>query len=372
MKINPSIVSFTGEAIDTLNYERQRHDVKIEIDYINNLGVDIVILDRRGIEFHIPSRFKPSSRQLDFKIYEMFHLQEGISLRFNDVERDTDIIKLQQNFLDSLNYDAKAERNTRRSMVTTTVKLSDLREVNNCIYIKEYDIVLYIPKPGYNVIHPATVSKVVNGFNLNKEKLNDFEFNISINDPNNKIGDRWINISGLIYQITPSRDHTQMEGVIITTSSANLNGDFVHVPMSIDEFKEKIKTYQSYEEAETFGNLESLTKIQADKELEKLKHNNMVEEQKLKAEVSKHKAESEKVKHDLELMSSDLKAQEAKHKAELELLNIQINREKHDMEFQSLHRKNYYEERSYDRKDSSELIKFLPMIIGAGLVLLFK
>ena len=372
MKINPSIVSFPGEAIDTLNYERQRHDVKIEIDYVNNLGVDIVVLDRRGIEFHIPSRFNPSSKQLDFKIYEMFNLQEGVSIKFNEHERDKDIQKLQQNFLDSLNYDSKAQRNSRKSLVTTTVKLNDLRDTNNCLYVKEYDIVIYIARPGYTYLHPATVSQVINGFNLNKAKVNDFEFNIRINDPNNKIGNRWINISGLIYQIIPTRDATQLEGVVVTTSSSDLNGEFVHVPMSIDDFKEKVKTYPSYEEAETFGNLEHLTKAQAEKEIEDLKHKNTMAEQTLKGEVAQYKAEAEKVKHDLDVSNADLKQMEAKHKAELELLQIQINREKHDMEFQSLQRKNYYEERSYDRKDSSELIKFLPMIMGAGLVLLFK
>lgn len=372
MKINPSIVSFPSEAIDTLNFERQRHDVKIEIDYVNNLGVDIVVLDRRGIEFHIPSRFNPSSKQLDFKIYEMFHLQEGVSLRFNEHERDADIVKLQQNFLDSLNYDSKAQRMTRKSLVTTSVKLNDLRDGNNSVYVKEYDIVIYIARPGYTVLHPATVSQVINGFNLNKTKVNDFEFNIRINDPNNKIGNRWINISGLIYQIIPSRDPTQLEGVVVTTSSSDLNGEFVHVPMSIEDFKEKVKTYQSYEEAETFGNLEHMTKTQADRELEQLKHNNSVQVEKLKGETAMHKSQSEESKFNLELANNELKQQEIRHKKELELIQSRLDQEKHEREFESLQRKSYYEERSYDRKDSSELIKFLPMIIGAGLVLLFK
>ena len=372
LKINPSIVSFPSEAIDTLNFERQRHDVKIEIDYVNNLGVDIVVLDRRGIEFHIPSRFNPSSKQLDFRIYEMFHLQEGVSLRFNEHERDADIVKLQQNFLDSLNYDSKAQRMTRKSLVTTSVKLNDLRDGNNSVYVKEYDIVIYIARPGYTVLHPATVSQVINGFNLNKTKVNDFEFNIRINDPNNKIGNRWINISGLIYQIIPSRDATQLEGVVVTTSSSDLNGEFVHVPMSIEDFKEKVKTYQSYEEAETFGNLEHMTKTQADRELEQLKHNNSVQVEKLKGETAMHKSQSEESKFNLELANNELKQQEIRHKKELELIQARLDQEKHSREFESLQRKSYYEERSYDRKDSSELIKFLPMIIGAGLVLLFK
>jgi len=278
----------------------------IETDYINNLGVDIIVLDRRGIEMLIPSRFNPKSKQQEFKILELFNLPEGVSLRFNENEQDADIIKHQQNFLDSLNLDTKAQRTTRKAIVSTVVKLTDLSDSCNCLFIKEYDIVLYIARPGYTVIHPATVSRVISGLDIGKTKVSDFEFGIRINDPDNKIGDRFINISGLVHRITPSRDSTQMEGVLVTTSSAQVNGEFVHVPMSLSEFEAQVKTYKSFEEAETFGNLALLTKQQAETQLENLKH------------------------------------------------------------------KTNYEDRSYDRKDSPELIKFLPMIIGAGLALLYK
>lgn len=372
MKINPSIVSCPGEAIDPLNFERPQSHVRVEIDYINNLGVDIVVLDRRGIEIYIPSRFNPKSNQQDFKIFELLNLPEGVSLRFNENEQDADIVKHQQNFLDSLNHDAKAQRTTRKAIVSTAVKLSDLRDNNNCLFVKEYDVVIYISRPGYTVIHPATVSKVINGLDVGKTKVSDFEFGIKINDPNNKIGDRFINISGLVHRITPSRDSTQMEGVIVTTSSAQVNGEFVHVPMSLADFEAQVKTYKSFEEAETFGNLALLTKQQAETELETLKHKNQIVETTLKGDVAKHKAETERLAHELEVTSSEFKRKEILHKKELEILSNQLDREKHDIELQSLQRKNYYEERSYDRKDSSELIKFLPMILGAGLVLLFK
>ena len=151
-----------------------------------------------------------------------------------------------------------------------------------------------------------------------------------------------------------------------------MNGEFVNVPMSIADFEAQIKTYKSFEEAETFGNLALLTKHQAESELEKLKHNNTIVETTLKGDVAKHKAETERLAHELEVTGSSLKQKEIEHKKQLELLSNQLDREKHAFELQSLQRKSYYEDRSYDRKDSSELIKFLPMILGAGLVLLFK
>lgn len=372
MKINPSIVSGNSEAIDTLNHERTRGDVKIEIDYFNSLGVDAIVLDRRGIEFKVPCRYNPSSKQLDFKIYETFHMLEGVRLSFSDNERDKDIVELQQYFLDSLNMDSKASRTTRRSTVCTTVKLSDLRDVNNSIYVKEHDIVIYIPKPGYTVIHPATVSKVLNGIDLAKTKLHDFEFNIRINDPHGKIGDRFINISGLIYRINPTRDMTQMEGVVITTSSAEMEGEYVSVPMSIDEFDKQVKTYRTFEDAELFGNMEQQTKKRLEQELEDLKHGNKTTEEKLKTASLLKQAEIDETKAELTKAQSELKQQETIHKKELELIQAQLDREKHEMEWQSLQRKNYYEERSYDRKDSSEILKWIPAVVAAGLFMFFK
>ena len=372
MKINPSIISCPGEAIDPLNVERPQSHVRIELDYTNNLGVDIVVLDRRGIEIIIPNRFNPKSKQQEFKILELFNLPEGVSLRFNENEQDADIVKHQQSFSDSLNLDTKAQRTTRKAIVSTVVKLSDLRGSNSCLFIKEYDIVLYIARPGYTVIHPATISKVINGLDVGRTKVSDFEFRIKINDPNNKIGDRFINISGLVYRIIPSRDSTQMEGVIVTASSTQTYGEFTNIPMSLAEFEAQVKTYKSFEEADTFGNLALFTKQQAETELELLKHNNTIVETTLKGDVAKHKAETERLAHELEVTGSSLKQKEMEHKKQLELLSNQLDREKHAFELQSLQRKSYYEDRSYDRKDSSELIKFLPLIVGAGLVLLFK
>lgn len=372
MKINPTIVSTITESIDPLNHERTRGEVKIEIDYFNNLGLDIVVLDRRGIEFKIPCRFNPAIKDLQFKIYETFHLLEGVKLGFNDSEKDSETNILQQKFLDSLHMDSKAKRTSRKTTVCTTVSIDDLRKGGNCLYVKQHDLVIYISKPGTLVIHPATVSKVINGLNVGKTTLNNFEFNIRINDPHGKIGDRFINISGLIYKITPIRDHGQMEGVIISTSSAQLNGDFVNVPMTIEEFKEKVKTYKSFEEAELYGNMEEVAKKRLQDEVEALKHSNFVEQEKLKNESLKRNAEADEIKSELAKHQAELKHQEAKHKKELDLLNAQLDREKHEMDWQSLQRKNYYEERSYDRKDSSEILKWIPAVLAAGLFMFFK
>ena len=68
MKINPTIASIDSTAISPLRYEGERAPVTKEIKYVNNLGIDVMVLDRRGVEFKIPSRFNPSNRTMEFKI----------------------------------------------------------------------------------------------------------------------------------------------------------------------------------------------------------------------------------------------------------------------------------------------------------------
>ena len=44
-------------------------------------------------------------------------------------------------------------------------------------------------------------------------------------------------------------------------------------------------------------------------------------------------------------------------------------REKAEMSLRQLKMKDYYEDRSYERKDSSEIVKFLPLMVGGALAL---
>lgn len=372
MNVNPSIISVKSEMIDTLEYQRDNADVKIEIEYFNDLGFDVIVLDRRGIQYRIPSRYRPHGNECEFRIVEFVTMTKDVQLSINENERDEDISVIQQNMLDSLSNDHRAQRITRKQAVCTKVKIDDLKNNSNIVYIKEYDIVIYGIKPNLNILHPNTVSNAISGLELNRKRVNNLEWSIKINDPHSRIGNRYINICGVVYSIHPNRDPTQMEGVILTTSSGEHHGDPVSVPMSLDVFEDKIRTYKSYEEAETYGNLETVTKAKIEAEMEKIRHENAIEESKLKSELTRLKSEAEKTKHDLETASTELKQKEIEHKRELELLAMNADREKHDRELQSLQRKSYYEERSYDRKDSSELLKFLPIIVGAGIALFFR
>lgn len=366
MKKNPVILSSQLEALDPLKQERRHLDLKITLDFENCLGRDVVVLDRRGFEYKIPARTLSGRRDMVFSIYELIQFKDDVKLTFSETEDDSDIVDYRVKVLESLHIDSVAQRNTRKSIVSATITYDDLKNNKGGIYIKEHDLVIYIPEHYGYFVHPATVSKIVSGYLSKAGSFNeDFRFNIRINDPANKIGPRFINISGTVYEIPIVRDPSVAEGALISSSSKDSDYKFLTVPMSLEEFDKKVMTFKSVEEATVAGNLNEVEKLRLTQEKLELEKNHAVEDQKRQNEINASK-------HELALAQNDLKQMEIKHKRELEHLTHRYELMEDELEHQSLRRKSYYEERSLDRKDTSEVIKWLPLVLGAGIALFFR
>lgn len=372
MIINPGIVKPSVTTKPASEIHSIRSDFKQGLDFINNLGREVIVLDRRGFEYRIAPRPYVQETSLGFSILETLVMKENVSLTFSEKENDEQIVEYRKHVLDAITEDKIHQRSTRKALIEVRVTMNDLKQNRGAVYIKEHDIVLFYPNYDGVVVHPATVSKVINGYEFLERNLSEFRFGIKINDPHNRIGTRYINISGVIHDIVPERNPSMAEGVVVSSSSAQTQGEYTHVPMSIDDFLTKVKTYKTVEEAIHYGNLEEIEKHRRASELEELKHNNTVAQEESKLTNIITQQELDLIKADLARTQQHAKEQETKHKAELERLAFLADEEKHRREFESLQRKAYYDERSYDRKDSSELIKFLPFILGAGLTLLFK
>lgn len=88
-------------------------------------------------------------------------------------------------------------------------------------------------------------------------------------------------------------------------------------------------------------------------------------ERKSQADRLAFEMENDKRERDHEQYINKIKLDAEKNLRDLDILKDKLRREE-----DSNRRKDYYDERSYDRKDSSEIIKWLPgIILGAGLLL---
>ena len=92
-----------------------------------------------------------------------------------------------------------------------------------------------------------------------------------------------------------------------------------------------------------------------------------------KQEKTRQEAESVKIATELKereaVMMREIKEREAKLTQEMKEMEAKFAREKAERDSRRDYEKDYYERRSYVRKDSSEIVKWVPAIaVGLGVV----
>jgi len=191
-----------------------------------------------------------------------------------------------------------------------------------------------------------------------------FIYWIELIDNLGKEGNRFVSICNQVYQIAAKADKNRADGVYIVSSAAT-NGtlnpnETVTEFKSFEDAERDNGLYRTYVLAASNGDIAGLRK----KELQDQIHANEVERQKYLREKQQHDAEMEEKNRELKNLEH-----------ERMLTNRALDDLKRNQEFmadvQRLHLKDQMEKKSTDRKDTSELIKFLPTILaGVGTLLM--
>lgn len=186
-----------------------------------------------------------------------------------------------------------------------------------------------------------------------------FNYAVDIVDNIGKYGERYIYVQNNVYRITPVKDTNRRDGIYITTKNP------VDNTLSVDSYKtahyalsmcDELGLHKTPEEAFSFGDNETSRKQQ----LLEQEHN---------LQLLKREQQAINLKHEQEI------AAEKHHSA---LLEVQLKNESRRADVAATKLKDFYEEKSYRRKDESEGWKMLPTVmmgIGAlfmGLKTLFS
>lgn len=240
------------------------------------------------------------------------------------------------------------------------VSLDDLQASGGSLYIPEIDVVI-AESTNRSTAHPESpMGKKLRMMSLCAK--GGFQLNIEIVDPNNVLGDRFINFGGKVFRIKKIDDPTRKPGIYYT-GNIKPDGDLeVGVP-GFMEFHElsgadgALAMYRTVDEAQSLGNL-----------TESLKRQFEVEQMKSKLEVARleRQIENDKAEHQLvynRLLAANKIADEEReqHKRRIDELNEKIKTER---ERESARLRDEYERRSHERKDSSEILKWIPTILG--------
>lgn len=344
-------------------FEKSHTDVgpvETRITYINNFPIDVVVVDRNGFRHSVPAQFNGSSYKFTIRkeirvrnesIREVKKYLSCIDTKFN---HDLTIIK--QIVLEKDGFESY---NGFSIYLDYSIELEELKQDGGDTYCKPADIIVSLQNIYNAPAHPFSEDSIHDHFipeGAGNQTIGSPVFKIEMVDNNNQVGNRFVFAFGGLQEIRPKTDLNRDSGVYLTMMEPNVLNDkgftFVQKKYSYEEAKEKLGLYKSREEAASAGDYHLTRK----EELARLEHaNNLLKQEsiELKAKLDKEAA----------LRDKELKDQEAKSQERINKLQAEKDEIEHFREMERNQRKEEYDKKSTERKDTSEIIKFLPFVV---------
>lgn len=339
--------------------------IEKKITYINNLSEPVTIGTRDGLKFVLSPQYNLSANGLIIRV----------EITINSTQK-TDIQKVLSAVDDSAPQELKVLRETfakqikvvthRASTVMTidyTVHTNTLREYGGAIYFHEVDLVVSLLGFDNTPPHPFSEEgrrlNIINTSTDNTEK--DFFYSIKIVDNGEKYGPRYININNQVFKIDTVKDNSKKDGVYITrtkefNSTLSDSNQKEHLHYSIDS--EELSIFKSAEEARVYGDINTNRK----RELAELEH--QLNLQKAELQAIKSKNEMDMIERNKEKLILEMEKDTLKQRLEEQRQDYEQR-----LKYERDRQKDYFDERSYRRKDYSEMVKFIPaIIVGVGAI----
>jgi hypothetical protein len=253
-----------------------------------------------------------------------------------------------------------------------SLSLAELEDYGGTLYFHELDdVVSMLP---YDDVpdHPYSENSLTSTICMQgvPETNTQFGFAVKIVDNKGKEGDRFINVAGKVFRIPAMKVAGMMDGVYISWSGGVTSEQAIaqrgEQRFTFEQADSEYRLYRSYSQALNANEDVLLERKEA-------LANKQLELEQLKSDVAaaKLKGEQELLKQQEKYSKLEAKLKEAQSKRdELQRdLDAKAKEAQHRSEMQRMEQKDLYEKRSYDRKDSSEAVKFLPgLIVGIGAV----
>lgn len=370
----PFEVSQVTLAEKPMNNESTDGFFNVEYEYSNGLGVPVTVVTRQGLRVELPSSNNP--RKSDFVVRVRVTMGKGVNVNIDDLLNSSS--SGSRTTGEVIRSGGVEERFGRiRYELDYRVAQKEITDLGGSLYLSNLDIVVTTVQGHRGSKHPFSDVGVRNQMVEESEKVNcpgHFSYSLRIIDSNTRYGARYVNINGEVYKVPAERSSYKIDGVYLITSGP-VAGD-VNNPKPVceryefEEAEEKLRLYKTAEEARTFGDELSERK----KELSELTLTLKEKEQKLRNERLERDFNYEQSRHELmrerEEEETKRKDAEARSQARMVELKEEIAELEHRRNTENIRQKREYEEqksaydqRSMERKDNHEIVKFIPAVI---------
>ena len=346
----------------------------VDCQYINGFSRPVTLIDRNGMKVEIP----PNHNHLIGDFIVRLTVTLGREVNVNIEQLLNSACSATRTLGDVIQKGAPTFRNgERRHQMDFRVKLQDMESRGGSLYLTNLDIVVSLLQSHMVPHHPRSEAGIRNNLVEQEDSVNDVEsfgYSLRIVDSGGFFGERFVNINRQVYRVPVVRGSRLQDGVYLT-SSGPVEGDYaLRQPVSkrynFEEADEALGLYRTVEEARTLGD-EYAAK---EKELKEMTLFVKKEEQRLKEERQRREAEFEERKRELERerFEEDNRRKEADYHFQQRQARLkeEIAELEHKRNIEMIRRKDGYEERALQRKESSEVVKYLPAIF-TGLLALF-
>lgn len=330
--------------IQEINYE-------VITSYRNYLSFPVIVVDRSGFPVRInvsDSLYQTPSFVVE-KIYRLHNATFTEVRAFHD-----SLAEDNKNVHSILKPQVEADQREFRHgsydiIVEYTLSESRIDRVARNCYLEELDLLVYFAGLEPPPHHPYTSKgKVTNNEELD---IPQFIYRVTINDPYNEFGDKFLNIGGQVYRILATADSLKPAGVYLYCTKpvgTETFGETVsETRYEFDEVKEYIPLYNNVEDARTLGDIATQNK----RELEETTHKH-----KLTLHELEHARKIEQMKHEQEILvlkrQLDLAEAEAKQRAAF------VKETLTSMETDEAYRKRIYDTNKADRSEREAYEKF--------------
>jgi len=357
-------------------------DITIRTEYINYLPNDIVVVKRNGLKFKIKTN--PKLHHTGFIIRTEYCFKASCVLDM------IQFLKRNEGKLSPILQEMVPKFMTQSSngyvhhvtvAVDTTVSNELMTARKGSLYLIDEDTTLTTATIDKAIDHPYANGQHNNAHFEQLANLNNgLAMMLELVDNSSLVPTKIISVLNTLHEIKPIIDNGRADGAYLSVIKAGTDGTPVKVTQqyTIEEAIETLGLYNTKEEAANAGDLEGGRKL----EIARLTHELVAKQEANKMRVMELEAkakEREYVYRDKELLFKEqeieLKKQlhaiekeliSVKSKAELDKIHADITRvrETDSINSRSLHNKDYYENRSHERKDTSEMVKFIPALLG--------
>ena len=341
----------------------QHSSFSITVEFINGTNQTITVVDRAGVYTVIP----PCNLRgvNSFIVRKRYIFTESVKFDAMNVSNDihenssTDLIALKNAIIEQqfVKFRGKYYVN-----LDFNIDILDLREKGGACYYQNIDLLLSCRNEQTTPPHPFSQrgrerTMVTEDPDINR--LETFGYKIKIVDNNNEFGDRFVNIAKSVFRVPATKDINSKDGVyLIVTGNAKGAPPTVEY-FTFDSSGSNLHLYRTREEAAALGDLHK----QREQELALLEHQ-------VKASENDYKLERQKLTEAMDAKEREFKIKELEYNEAKQKLEKEKAEQEHKRKMEELYRKDYYEDRSYVRKDSSEFLKYAPLLL-TGVIALF-